>query len=452
MCRVTVNPLSVACKLGAWPLWLAGCLCCRLWMVRTGAVDCKCAPRAGVTGREFRVLCIRKLAKSAWPVTTATAIRLATVVRELPLTAEQAVAVLQRLTNPLLAALDTEALPPYIYQLILFSGGGGGGGGGAAAGAGSSAATGASGLQLTDRRRLRAHVLRAVLDHCDSIDIEIGGWLGGWVGGCGCEFGCRWSCRCSCGLFSHAWRGWDSRIAFTVGAENQIDGESMELSQSRASQYRGTQSSNPNVRAGLVVIKRQRSDFIVFAVTPLLLQASVRILRAVEGTILLHINAAAKHDPLIISELVRWNLRMEWALHIDCVTMLCRGVWCHKTWLSYGGRVLRVGIVQMAMFSHSLQALSPFRIGVLLAVARIPRCEATVMDLLRKRMARYAKYLFESQTSPWLQHQVRQPPLLFVSMEASAAHSRARQLQYACRLTVGSPILLFAGICCALCR
>ena len=96
MCRVTVYPLSVACKLGAWPLWLAGCSCCRLGMVRTGAVasDCKCAPRAGVTGREFRVLCIRKLAKSAWPVTTATAIRLATVVRELPLTAEQAVAVL----------------------------------------------------------------------------------------------------------------------------------------------------------------------------------------------------------------------------------------------------------------------------------------------------------------------------------------------------------------------
>ena len=37
----------------------------------------------------------------------------------------------------------------------------------------------------------------------------------------------------------------------------------------------------------------------------LCVQTPLRVLRSVEGTILLHINSAAKHDPLIVKELVR---------------------------------------------------------------------------------------------------------------------------------------------------
>jgi hypothetical protein len=42
-------------------------------------------------------------------------------------------------------------------------------------------------------------------------------------------------------------------------------------------------------------------------------QVSVRYLRAVEGTVLLHINSAAKHDPLLVKELVR-----RWRAALPC--------------------------------------------------------------------------------------------------------------------------------------
>jgi hypothetical protein len=122
------------------------------------------------------VLCVRKLSKCAWPVTTAAAIRLATVIRDMPLTGDQAVAVLDRMLHPLLAALDPEALPPYIYQLILFSTSAGSGGaagtaaGPSAAGAGAAVTMGAT----AERKRLRARALRGIMDHCDAVDLEIG--------------------------------------------------------------------------------------------------------------------------------------------------------------------------------------------------------------------------------------------------------------------------------------
>jgi hypothetical protein len=58
------------------------------------------------------------------------------------------------------------------------------------------------------------------------------------------------------------------------------------------------------------------------------------------------------------------------------------------------------------MFTKRLEPLSPFRAGVLLAVARIPRCEAVVLDILRKRLQRYSKFMAASAESPWLQLQV----------------------------------------------
>lgn len=53
----------------------------------------------GVTGKELKVLIFRKLAKAAWPASTSAAVRLATIVRELPMTADQAVAILERLIH-----------------------------------------------------------------------------------------------------------------------------------------------------------------------------------------------------------------------------------------------------------------------------------------------------------------------------------------------------------------
>ena len=61
---------------------------------------------------------------------------------------------------------------------------------------------------------------------------------------------------------------------------------------------------------------------------------------------------------------------------------------------------------QLTMFSHAVEPLSPFRLGVLLAVARVPRYESTVLELLRKRLQRFARFLHACLTSPWLQHQV----------------------------------------------
>ncbi len=151
-----------------------------------GFCVCVCARThlrgTGVTGKEFRVLCVRKLAKSAWPVSTAAAIRLATVARELPLTPDQAVAIMDRLLHPLLASVETEALPPYVYQLILFGttgdGGGGGGGGGGTGGplpgGGGSGGGGSSGVGGVDRRHLRGRVLRGIMDHFDCMDLDIG--------------------------------------------------------------------------------------------------------------------------------------------------------------------------------------------------------------------------------------------------------------------------------------
>ncbi len=99
-----------------------------------------------------------------------------------------------------------------------------------------------------------------------------------------------------------------------------VDGESMEMSQGRASQFRATQGMNPNVRrlcrrgpytaAAPPAIVHGRACLLhhlwyVHCVSMAGAQVSVRFLRAVEGTVLLHINAAAKHDPLLFKELVR---------------------------------------------------------------------------------------------------------------------------------------------------
>lgn len=62
--------------------------------------------------------------------------------------------------------------------------------------------------------------------------------------------------------------------------------------------------------------------------------------------------------------------------------------------------------VQLALFAKHGEPLSPFRCGALLAVARLPRCEAGVLDLLRKRIARFAKLRSGMTSSAWLQHQV----------------------------------------------
>lgn len=67
-----------------------------------------------------------------------------------------------------------------------------------------------------------------------------------------------------------------------------------------------------------------------------------------QGTVILHVNSAVKHDPTLAREL-------------------------------------------LAMFAKSAEPLSVFRCGVLLAVARIPRYETPVLDILRKRVTRQCK-------------------------------------------------------------
>jgi hypothetical protein len=105
------------------------------------------------------VLTLRNLIKSAWPVSTAAAIRLACVVKELTLTADEATALMDRLLDKVLPAMELEAVPPFVYLLLQFS---------SSFSANASVAAGASATR--DKSQLRSRVLRGVLRLIDVVD------------------------------------------------------------------------------------------------------------------------------------------------------------------------------------------------------------------------------------------------------------------------------------------
>ena len=86
---------------------------------------------------------------------------------------------------------------------------------------------------------------------------------------------------------------------------------------------------------------------------------------------------------------------------------------------------------QLNMFAKHAEPLSAFRCGVLLAVARIPRHEAPVLDLLRKRVNRFFKFLVSARWSMWLQRHNSLAPSpvdsqdLSVILQRLVAHSAA---------------------------
>lgn len=174
-------------------------------------------------GKDLKQATYRKLGKGAWPVSTSAAVHLASVLRDLALPSEHVGPVLDRLLSAVLPAMDVDATPPFVYQLLLF--------------ASARASDGAAPDGAADRGQARLRVLRGVMDYYDGLDAE---------------------------------------------ADTVVDGEVVALSQARGLSQR------------LADVTPARS-----------IAASAKVLRAVEGTVLLHIHSAALHDVALAKDVVR---------------------------------------------------------------------------------------------------------------------------------------------------
>ena len=137
--------MDLADGVGAWMPWCLDAWCVGAWVrgcVGAWVCGCVCALLL-----KCAILCWHL----RWPCSLFDA---------------QALSLLQRLTGPLLAALEPEAIPPYVYQLILFATSSSGEGGVSGAG---------------DRRHMRLRVLHGVMDYFDQMDLEIGTTLSVFV-------------------------------------------------------------------------------------------------------------------------------------------------------------------------------------------------------------------------------------------------------------------------------
>ncbi len=133
---------------------------------------------------------------------------------------DEAMLVVNRLIVSVLPALELEATPPFVYQLLLCA----------------SVRFGGEAATLLSGQLLRLRVLRGVMDFFDGLDLEL---------------------------------------------ESMCDGEVMELSQQRH--------------------VSQRPCPVPARATA----AASKVLLAVEGTVILHINSSVKHDPQLSKDLVR---------------------------------------------------------------------------------------------------------------------------------------------------